>query len=109
MKKVKLRRFPGWLEVGGKNYAIEKDITHKNSLSFKPVASNLLQDTDKTLAAIRKELTDRVEILTNGKNLFVSNDDTKTIKKQADKRLKRLEELEVKTASLHSSADKQEE
>ena len=109
MKKVKLRRFPGWLEVGGKNYAIEKDITQKNSLSFEPVASNLLQDTDKILTAIRKELTDRVEILTNGKNLFVSNDDTKTIKKQADKRLKRLEELEVKTASLHSSADKQEE
>ena len=50
-----------------------------------------------------------MEILTNGMNLFVSNDDTKTIKKQADKRLKRLEELEVKTASLHSSADKQEE
>ena len=109
MKKVKLRRFPGWLEVGGKNYAIEKDITKKNSLSFEPVASNLLQDTDKTLVAIRKELTDRVEILTNGKNLFVSNEDTKTIKKQADKRLKRLEELEVKTASLHSSADKKAE
>ena len=109
MKKVKLRRFPGWLEVGGKNYAIEKDITQKNSLSFEPVSTNLLQDTDKTLVAIRKELTDRVEILTNGKNLFVPNEDTKTIKKQADKRLKRLGELEVKTASLHSSADKKAE
>ena len=55
---------------------------------------------------IRKELIERVDILTNGNNLFVSFDDTKMIKKQADRILKRLKELEVKIVSLQLSAEK---
>lgn len=106
MRKIKLRRFPGWLEVGGKNYAIEKDTTQRLEASSIVVEEEVLEETDKALANIRIRLQERVEILTNGKNLFVATDDTKMIKKQADKRLKRLEELEVKAASLQSSIDK---
>ena len=104
MKKVKLRRFPGWLEIGGKNYAIEKDVskTVNQNLSFNE--SVVLEDIKKSLVSIRKGLADRVELLTNGKNLFVEQDDTKVMKKQADKRMKRLEELEVKMAGLGVNA-----
>lgn len=103
MKKVKLRKFPGWLEVGGKNYAIEKDTT--KPMNF-PIETIQLDETDKEMEKIRKELIERVDILTNGNNLFVSFDDTKMIKKQADRILKRLKELEVKIVSLQLSAEK---
>jgi len=106
MRKIKLRKFPGWLEVGGKNYAIEKDTSKNIETSQLLLEEDILEETDKALADIRDRLQERVEILTNGKNLFVATDDTKMIKKQADKRLKRLEELEVKAASLQSSTDK---
>lgn len=106
MKKVKLRRFPGWLEVGGKNYAIEKDTAKKKNLLLEPMETIRLDEADKEMGKIRKSLTERVDVLTNGKNLFVSLDDTKMIKRQADRRLKRLEEMEVKIASLQSTAEK---
>ena len=46
MKKVKLRKFPGWLEVGGKNYAIEKDTT--KPMNF-PIETIQLDETDKEM------------------------------------------------------------
>ena len=106
MKKVKLRRFPGWLEVGGKNYAIEKDTAKKKNLLLEPMETIRLDEADKEMGKIWKSLTERVDVLTNGKNLFVSLDDTKMIKRQADRRLKRLEDMEVKIAGLQSTAEK---
>lgn len=107
MKKVKLRRYPGWLEVGGKNYAIERDAAKKKNLLSETTEAVQLDETDKEMEKIRKVLEERVDVLTNGKNLFVAPDDTKMIRKQADKRLKRLEEMEVKIASLQSGAGQQ--
>ena len=104
MKKVKLRRFPGWLEIGGKNYAIEKGATKTENLNLSVNENVVLADVKKSLVSIRKGLAERVELLTNGKNLFVEQDDTKVMKKQADKRMKRLEELEVKMAGLGVNA-----
>ena len=107
MKKVKLRRYPGWLEVGGKNYAIERDAAKKKNLLSETTEAVQLDETDKEMEKIRKVLEERVDVLTNGKNLFVASDDAKMIRKQTDKRLKRLEEMEVKIASLQSGAGQQ--
>ena len=104
MKKVKLRRFPGWLEIGGKNYAIEKGTSKTENLNLSVNENVVLADVKKSLVSIRKGLAERVDLLTNGKNLFVEQDDTKVMKKQADKRMKRLEELEVKMAGLGVNA-----
>ena len=104
MKKVKLRRFPGWLEIGGKNYAIEKGASKTENLNLSVNENVVLADVKKSLVSIRKGLAERVDLLTNGKNLFVEQDDTKVMKKQADKRMKRLEELEVKMAGLGVNA-----
>ena len=78
----------------------------KKNLLLEPMETLRLDEVDKEMGKIRKALTERVDVLTNGKNLFVSLDDTKMIKRQADRRLKRLEEMEVKIAGLQSTAEK---
>ena len=49
MKKVKLRRYPGWLEVGGKNYAIERDAAKKKNLLSETTEAVQLDETDKEM------------------------------------------------------------
>lgn len=49
IKKVKLRRYPGWLEAGGKNYAIERDAAKKKNLLSETTEAVQLDETDKEM------------------------------------------------------------
>ena len=109
IKRVTLRRFSGCLEVDGKNYAIEKDLARTVSLAIEFKENAKIEEIKNSLETVRRELTKRIEVLTNGHNLFVAIEDSKIMKKQADKRMMRLEELEVKVAALTSGVEKMEE
>ena len=95
--------------MDGKNYAIEKDLARTVSLAIEFKENAKIEEIKNSLETVRRELTKRIEVLTNGHNLFVAIEDCKIMKKQADKRMMRLEELEVKVAALTSGVEKMEE
>lgn len=63
-----------------------------------------LTEIEKVLASESKKLKDRIELFKS--NLFIASDDFKQVKKRADKRHKRINELEIKRSSLLESAVK---
>lgn len=52
---------------------------------------------------VKRILSDRMSLLTEGLNLFVPRPDEKTVKKAGESRTKRLAALDAKLAGLHPS------
>lgn len=101
MKTVKLRRFPGGLEVDGKNYYIERSLPAERQISFD---ASILQEMTGKLEELKKNLQERIEVLTSSGNLFVSTEDGKAVKKLAAKWDKDVVQLEVQMAGLVSGS-----
>ena len=107
LQTVKLRKCPGWIDVNGHSYLIEKGNTKTERYDIRKLEceKNLeLTEIGKVLASESEELKDRIELFKS--NLFIASDDFKQVKKRADKRHKRINELEIKRSSLLESAVK---
>ena len=107
LQTVKLRKCSGWIDVNGHSYLIEKGNTKTERYDIRKLEceKNLeLTEIEKVLASESEKLKDRIELFKS--NLFIASDDFKQVKKRADKRHKRINELEIKRSSLLESAIK---
>ena len=95
--RIKIRKMPGGIIINGQAFLLEKN--SPNIPAAKKDYSKLTE-FNQSLNSIKTGLEDRIEVLTNGENLFVTKTDVKMVKKSAEKRMKRLEEIEVKLAGL---------
>ena len=105
LKKVKLRKSPGCIEVDGRSYFIEKALPTERQIPFD---ASLVKSLTKKVEDLKRNLEALTESLVSGNNLFVSQDECKAVKKQAGIWKKKVEQLEVKIAGLVSGGTKME-
>ena len=99
LKKVKLRKSPGCIEVDGKTYYIEKALPTERKIPFD---ATLVKALTGKVEELKMELDKRTEILVNSDNLFVSQEQRKAVKKLAGTWKKKVEQLEARIAGLVS-------
>lgn len=105
LKKVKLRKSPGCIEVDGRTYFIEKALPTERQIPFD---ASLVESLTKKVEDLKRNLEALTDSLVSGSNLFVSQDECKAVKKQAGIWKKKVEQLEVKIAGLVSGGTKME-
>ena len=99
LKKVKLRKSPGCIEVDGKTYYIEKALPTERKIPFD---ATLVKALTGKVEELKMELDKRTEILVNSDNMFVSQEQRKAVKKLAGTWKKKVEQLEARIAGLAS-------
>ena len=97
LKKVKLRKSPGCIEVDGKSCYIEKALPTERKIPFD---ASVVKALTQKVEELKRELEKRTEILLNNDNLFVAQEECKAVRKLANTRKKKVEQLEVRIAGL---------
>ena len=108
MKNIKIRKTIGGIEVGNDSYQIEKDIIATNKqeevLPFEEV--DYSATFNENISNFRNDLKERIESMSKGKNLFISSDDIKLVKKEGSALEKEIRQIELKANGLFKSINR---
>ena len=108
MKNIKIRKTIGGIEVGNDSYQIEKDIIVTNKqeevLPFEEV--DYSATFNENISNFRNDLKERIESMSKGKNLFISSDDIKLVKKEGSALEKEIRQIELKANGLFKSINR---
>lgn len=100
VKQVHLRKIQGGVMVNSQSYHIE---TTESAKAIVKLNKQDVEGVAVQIEDVKRILSDRMSLLTEGLNLFVPRPDEKTVKKAGESRTKRLAALEAKLAGLHPS------
>ena len=100
VRKVKLRKTIDGIEVDSKPYKLETEIG--NIYQTLPIQDNkeLIDSLFDSISFIKSDLSERTESMCKQKNLFISPNEAKTLKKEASALEKDIHRLETKTMGM---------
>ena len=100
VRKVKLRKTIDGIEVNSKSYKLEPETGH--SYQTLPIQANkeLIENLFESISIIKSDLSERTESMTKQKNLFISSNEAKALKKEASTLEKDILNLETKAMGM---------
>ena len=97
---IKLRKTIDGIEVNSKSYKLEPETGH--SYQTLPIQANkeLIENLFESISIIKSDLSERTESMTKQKNLFISSNEAKALKKEASTLEKDILNLETKAMGM---------